>query len=128
MRLDGTTESLVFEGALDREMFEAYIIKILAPTLHSGDIVIMDNLNAHKSQICRDEISKYQAEVINLPPYSPDLNPIEKMWSKLKQLIRGAKPRTQEALINDTKIALKAITAEDAKGWFGLCEYTISQY
>ena len=94
IRLDGSTQSLVFEGAVDRKMFDAYIKEVLAPTLCPGDVVIMDNLNAHKSQEAYDEIRKRQAEVLFLPAYSPDFNPIEKMWSKVKQVLRGIKART----------------------------------
>jgi transposase len=75
-------------------MFDAYIKEGLAPTLRPGDIVIMDTLKAHKSQAARDVIRMHQAEMLFLPAYSPDFNPIEQMWSKVKQLLRGIKPRT----------------------------------
>lgn len=127
IRLDGSTEGLVFEGAVDRKMFDAYIQEILAPTLRPGDIVIMDNLNAHKSNDAYNAIRKCQAEVLFLPAYSPDLNPIEKMWSKAKQLLRGIKPRTEEELVAATATALNAVNASDAQGWFGSCGYTASQ-
>jgi len=127
IRLDGTTESLVFDGAVDRKMFDAYIKQCLALTLRHGDIVVMDNLNAHKSQEVRDVIRLHQAEVLFLPAYSPDFNPIEKMWSKVKQILRGIKPRTEEELFAATAIALDAISAHDAKGWFNSCGYTASQ-
>ena len=127
IRLDGTTESLVFEGAVDRTMFDAYIKEGLAPTLRPGDIVVMDNLNAHKSQQARDVIRMHQAEVLFLPAYSPDFNPIEKMWSKVKQMLRGIKPRTEEELFAATATALDAITAHDAQGWFNSCGYTTYQ-
>lgn len=127
IRLDGTTESLVFEGAVDREMFDAYIKEGLAPTLRPGDIVVMDNLNTHKSQEAHDTIRMHQAEVLFLPAYSPDLNPIEKMWSKVKQVLRGIKPRTEEELLAATATALDAITAHDAQGWFNSCGYTAFQ-
>jgi transposase len=127
IRLDGTTESLVFEGAVDRKMFDAYIKEGLAPTLRPGDIVVMDNLNAHKSQEAREVIRLRQAEVLFLPAYSPDFNPIEKMWSKVKQILRGIKPRTEEELFAATATALNAITAHDAQGWFNSCGYTACQ-
>jgi transposase len=127
IRLDGTTESLVFEGAVDRKMFDAYIKEGLVPTLRPGDIVVMDNLNAHKSQGARDAIHMRQAEVLFLPAYSPDFNPIEKMWSKIKQVIRGIKPRTEEDLIAATATALEAINVHDAQGWFKSCGYTACQ-
>jgi transposase len=124
IRLDGETESLVFEGAVNRKMFDSYIKEGLAPTLRPGDIVIMDNLSAHKSQEACNAIRKCQAEVLFLPAYSPDLNPIEKMWSKVKQIVRGIKPRTEEELFAATATALDAVTADDALGWFESCGYT----
>jgi len=127
IRLDGTTESLVFEGSVDRKMFDAYIKEGLAPTLRPGDIVVMDNLNAHKSQEAREAIRTQQAEVLFLPAYSPDFNPIEKMWSKVKQALRGIQPRTEEELIAATATALDAISAHDAQGWFNACGYTAFQ-
>ena len=127
IRLDGRTESLVFEGAVDRKMFDAYIKEGLAPTLRPGDIVVMDNLSAHKSQQAREVIRMQQAEMLFLPAYSPDFNPIEKMWSKIKQVVRGIKPRTEEELFAATATALDAITAHDAQGWFNSCGYTASQ-
>jgi transposase len=124
IRLDGAAESLVFEGAVDRKMFDAYIKEMLAPTLRPGDVVIMDNLSAHKSQEAYDEIRKRQAEVLFLPAYSPDFNPIEKMWSKVKQTWRGIKARTGEELFVATGTALDTITSSDAQGWFESCGYT----
>lgn len=125
IRLDGTTHSLVFEGAVDRKMFDAYINEVLAPTLCPGDIVVMDNLNAHKSQSACDAIQKRQAEVLFLPAYSPDFNPIEKMWSKVKQLLRGIKARTEEELFVATATALHTVTSNDAQGWFESWGYTV---
>ena len=125
LRLDGETESLVFEGAVDRKMFDAYIKEVLAPTLRPGNIVVMDNLSAHKSQEACDAIRNRQAEVLFLPAYSPDFNPIEKMWSKVKQILRGIKPRTEEELFAATATALNAVTTDDAQGWFDSYGYTI---
>ncbi len=104
-------------------MFEEYIKEILVPQLRPGDIVILDNLSAHKSDIAVKAIQSVHAEVRFLPAYSPDLNPIEKMWSKLKQIIRGLKPRTSEDLFQDTGKALSMVTADDAQGWFESCGY-----
>jgi transposase len=123
IRLDGTTESILFEGAVDRKMFDEYIKEILSPQLRPGDIVIMDNLSAHKSDIVVKTIQSLHSEVKFLPAYSPDLNPIEKMWSKLKQILRGLKPRTSEELFRDTGTALDMVTAGDAQGWFESCGY-----
>jgi transposase len=123
IRLDGTTGSVLFEGAVDRKMFDEYIKEILAPRLRPGDIVIMDNLSAHKSDLVVKTVQSLHADVKFLPAYSPDLNPIEKMWSKLKQILRGLKPRTNEELLRDTGTALNMITTDDARSWFESCGY-----
>ena len=123
VRLDGTTESVLFEGAVDRKMFDEYIKQILAPQLRPGDILIMDNLNAHKSATALEVVQSRQAEIKFLPAYSPDLNPIEKMWSKLKQTLRGLKPRTNQELFCSAGTALDMVTASDAQGWFKSCGY-----
>ena len=123
VRLDGTTESILFEGAVDRKMFDEYIKQMLAPQLRPGDILIMDNLRVHKSAIAQEIVQSRQAEIKFLPAYSPDLNPIEKMWSKLKQIIRGLKPRTYQEMFCSAGTALDMVTANDAQGWFGSCGY-----
>lgn len=126
MRLDGSTACMVVDGATDKDVFKAYVKHILSPTLKPGDIVIMDNLSAHKNQEVKDLIESVDAEIWFLPPYSPDLNPIEKMWSKIKAILRSLKARTGQALIDAIAKALESITASDAKGWFESCGYTIS--
>ena len=126
VRLDGSTACMVVDGATDKDVFQAYVQHILLPTLKPGDIVILDNLSAHKNQKVRDLIESIGAEVWFLPPYSPDLNPIEKMWSKIKAILRTFKARTEEALINAIAKALEAVTASDAKGWFESCGYTFT--
>lgn len=123
VRLDGTTESVLFDGAVERKMFDEYIKKFLAPQLRPGDILIMDNLKAHKSEIAMELVQSRQAEMLFLPAYSPDLNPIEKMWSKVKQILRGMKPRTNEELFCATGAALGMVTSSDAQGWFESCGY-----
>jgi transposase len=123
LRLDGSTESVVFDGAVDRKMFDEYIRVFLSSCLRPGDIVVADNLSAHKSKKACDTIKMKQAEYIFLPAYSPDLNPIEKMWSKVKQVLRGIKPRTREDLFEGTGKALKLVSASDARGWFKSCGY-----
>jgi len=90
IHLDGTTKCVVFEGVVDRKMFNEYIKKGLVPSLQPSDIVIMDNLSAHKSQNAYDKIKNKQADFQFLPAYSPDFNPIEKMWSKVKQVLRDS--------------------------------------
>ena len=126
MRLDGSTACMVVDGATDKVVFRAYVQHILLPTLKPGEIVIMDNLSAHKNQEVKDLIESVGAEIWFLPPYSPDLNPIEKMWSKIKVILRTLKARTEQALIDAIAKALDAVTANDAKGWFESCGYTFS--
>lgn len=123
IRITGETCSVVFDGALNGKIYNAYVEKFLLPTLKSGDIVIMDNLNVHKSEIAKKLIQEKGCDYIFLPAYSPDLNPIEKMWSKVKQLLRGLKARTKEALDEAIEKALSYITREDAQGWFKSCGY-----
>ncbi len=124
VRVNGETYSMVFDGALDAKMYNAYIEKILAPALIPGDIVIADNLNVHKSEIAKRLVEDRGASYIALPAYRPDLNPIEKMWSKIKQFLRGVKARTSEALEKAIASALATITPEDAEGWFASCGYS----
>ena len=124
MRLDGSTACMVVDGATTTDIFKAYAEQILLPTLKAGDIVVLDNLSAHKNQAIREVIESAGAELWFLPPYSPDLNPIEKMWSKVKAILRTLKARTEESLIKAIAKALEAVTASDAKGWFKSCGYT----
>lgn len=91
--------------------------------LKAGDVVIMDNLSAHKSSRITKSIEEHGANILYLPPYSPDLNPIEKMWSKIKSILRQAEARTYEELIKAIKTALEKITPLDAKNWFKSCGY-----
>ena len=123
VRVDGSTACMVVDGATNKEVFQAYVRHILLPTLKAGDVVVLDNLSAHKNKAIRDLIKSVGAELWYLPPYSPDLNPIEKMWSKIKAILRTLKARTEESLINAVAKALEAVTADDAKGWFESCGY-----
>ena len=127
IRLDGHTESIVFKGALNRGIFEVYVEEVVAPSLRPGDIVVMDNLSAHKSQKVKDIIKSCDAELRFLPPYSPDFNPIEKMWSKVKQILRGLMARAQEELFTAIGTALSQVTAADACGWYGSCGYFVTE-
>jgi transposase len=121
LRLDGSTAAMVIEGATDREVFEAYVQHVLTPNLREGDIVVLDNLAPHKTPEVVAAIETAGAEVWFLPPYSPDLNPIEKMWSKVKQFLRSAKARTEEALLEAIAAALQSVRPCDAQGWFSSC-------
>lgn len=96
---------------------------VLVPSLRPGDIVVLDNLASHKDQVALEMIRQAGAEVRFLPPYSPDLNPIEKMWSKIKQILRSVKARKQEALLAAIAAALECVSKEDALGWFASCGY-----
>ena len=118
IRVNGNMVPLVFEGALNGEFFKAYISQCLAPTLNKGDIVIMDNLTSHKVKGVIEPIIAAGASVIYLPPYSPDLNPIELMWSKMKAHLRKVKARTKELLEIAIAEALEHITISDIMGWF----------
>lgn len=124
VRLDGTTATMAIEGATDTEVFRAYVAEVLCPTLRHGDIVIMDNLAPHKSEPTLALIAQVGAKAIFLPAYSPDLNPIEKMWSKVKSMLRSAEPRTPEQLVAEIAHALANVTPKDALGWFTSCGYS----
>jgi transposase len=123
--LAGVKAPFVFDGAMDTEVFQAYVEHVLVPELKAGDIVVLDNLRCHADIHARRLIEKVGAQVWFLPPYSPDLNPIEKMWSKVKAFLRKACARTQEALYQAIADALATITADDACGWLQSCGYTI---
>jgi len=121
MSLGGMIATMTIEEATDADIFLAYVEQVLCPALKPGDVVVMDNLSSHKVPGVREWIEKAGAEVLYLPSYSPDLNPIEKAWSKLKQLLRSAKSRTKEALEQAIANALKLITPENAMAWFRTC-------
>ena len=125
VRLGGVPEPacLAFDGATDTTCFEAYVAECLAPSLRPGDIVVIDNLACHKTAEVARRIAEAGAEVRYLPPYSPDLNPIERLFSKLKAALRKAKARTVDALIEAMGEALRAIRPGDILGWFGHSGY-----
>lgn len=124
VRLDGTSACMTIEGATNTEVFQAYVRAVLIPSLRAGDIVIMDNLGAHKNDQTQALLAAAGAEVRFLPAYSPDLNPIEMMWSKVKSLLRKAQARTSEDLLLAIAAALRAVTAQDTLGWFAACGYS----
>ena len=123
IRLDGSTACLALEGTTDTESFRAYVSAVLVPALRQEDIVIMDNLSPHKSDPTLALITAAGAQVLFLPAYSPDLNPIEKMWSKVKSLLRGAEARTPSDLITAIGQALANVTPKVALGWLTSCGY-----
>ena len=116
---------MAVEGATDREVFEAYVERLLAPTLRRGQVVVMDNLTAHKGERVRELIEERGCELLYLPPYSPDLNPIEEAFSKVKRILRKAESRTRGALVEAIGAAISAVTAKDARGFFAHCGYGI---
>lgn len=124
LRLDGRTACMTLEGATDTESFRAYVEAVLLPTLQPGDLVVMDNLSPHKSDPTLALITRAGVQVLFLPAYSPDLNPIEKMWSKVKALLRGTEARTPAELVQAIGRALAQVTAQDALGWFASCGYS----
>jgi len=124
IRLDGSTACMTIEGATDTEVFQTYVREVLCPTLRPGDLVVMDNLSPHKHDPTLQLIGQAGATVRFLPAYSPDLNPIEKMWSKVKQFLRGAEARTWEELQVAIAAALASVTAQDAINWFASCAYS----
>lgn len=118
LRSDGINAPCVLDGAMNGEFFRAYVEQFLAPTLKTGDIVIMDNLSSHKIAGVEQAITARGAQLLYLPPYSPDLNPIEPAFAKLKALLRKAAERTVDALWNRLENVLDAFTADDCRNFF----------
>ncbi len=121
MSAQGMGPSLTVEGATTSAVFEAYVEQVLAPTLRRGQVVVMDNLRAHKGERIKEMIEQRGCQLVYLPAYSPDLNPIEEAFSKIKGLVRKAEARTREALVEAIGSALSALTAKDARGFFEHC-------
>lgn len=125
MSLRGVIAAMTVESPTDGNVFLAYVEQVLCPRLQAGQIVIMDNLPAHKVEGVRTLIEATGAELLYLPPYSPDFNPIEQAWSKIKQQLRSAKARTVESLEAAITAALAQVSANNASAWFAHCGYTI---
>jgi transposase len=123
LRHEGTVAAMVYDGGTTVPVMQAFAASELQTILRPGDIVVMDNLAAHKDASVIAAIESAGAVACFLPPYSPDLNPIEKMWSKVKGVLRSAKARTAEALLEAIGVALRAVTVSDAEGWFAHCGY-----
>jgi transposase len=123
IRLKGPSAPWLFEGAMDGEMFLAWIVQGLAPTLQKGDTVIMDNLATHKVRGVAEGIEQVGARLLYLPPYSPNFNPIENMWAKVKQILRSQAPRTDTELLTAARIAFEAISIADCQGFFSNANY-----
>jgi transposase len=118
MTLDGMGETMAVEGSTDQEVFDAYVEHVLAPTLETGQVVILDNLSAHKPVRVRELIECRGCQLIYLPSYSPDFNPIEEAFAKIKSILCQAGARTKDALVEVLGEALSAISAQDARGYF----------
>jgi transposase len=118
MSLRGIGPSLAVEGPTTREVFEAYLEQVLGPALSEGQVVVMDNLSSHKGSRVRELIEQRGCELMYLPPYSPDLNPIEEAFSKIKGLLRKAEARSREALVEAMGRAISAVTLQDVRGFF----------
>lgn len=118
MTLSGMGPSLAVEGATTARVFESYVEKVLVPSLEEGQVVVMDNLGAHRPKRVRELIERQGCELVYLPAYSPDYNPIEEAFAKIKNLLRKAAARSKETLVEAIAVALCAITAEDARGFF----------
>jgi transposase len=126
MSAEGMGQSMSVEGATDGAAFEAYVKHFLVPTLKDGQVVVMDNLQAHKSRRVGKLIESVGASVLFLPPYSPDFSPIEEAFSKIKAILRSIEARTQEALVEAIAQALDAVSRSDALGWFAHCGYRLA--
>ena len=124
MSISGIGPSLAVEGATNREVFETYVERVLAPRLRPGQVVVMDNLTAHKGDKVKELIEEQGCELIYLPPYSPDFNPIEEAFSKIKGLVRKSEARSREVLVDAIGKGISMVTAEDARGFFAHCGYT----
>jgi len=125
MGLDGVRAMMTVEGATDAEVFEAFVTHLLVPKLKPGDIVVLDNVGAHKPESALARIRAAGARVLFLPPYSPDLNPIEYCWSKVKAFLKKFEALTLATLDAAIARATELITSKDARGWFAHCGYSV---
>ncbi len=126
MSAEGMGQAMSVEGATDGAAFEAYVKHFLVPTLKEEQVVIMDNLQAHKSTKVRKLVESAGASVLFLPPYSPDFSPIEEAFAKIKAILRRIEARTQQTLVEAIGQALDAVSQRDALGWFAHCGYRLS--
>jgi len=125
MGFEGISAAMSFEGPMNGAVFKVFVEQVLGPTLVEGDVVVMDNLPAHKVMGIEQAIESRGATLVYLPPYSPDFSPIEQCWSKVKTWLRKAKARDRETLDKAIVDALGEVTASDAEGWFQHCGYAI---
>jgi len=123
----GLVATMTVEGAVDTLCFDAYVERVLCPHLRRGDVVVLDNLGAHKAS-CLEEVARQRGvQVLWLPPYSPDFSPIENCWSKIKTFLRAAKARTRDELEKALANAIKLVTTADVQGWFKHCGYSVAR-
>ena len=121
----GMRTALLLPGATDRDVFLSFLQQVLGPQLRPGAVVVMDNLAAHKKPDVAEALQKRGAQLCYLPPYSPDYNPIEQAWSKIKTLLRGIGAHSRGQLQRGLKTALAQVTAQDAAAWFKHCGYPV---
>jgi transposase len=126
LSLAGISAPWLLPGAMNSDAFNVYVVQVLAPTLRPGDVVVLDNLSSHKAAGIQAAIEARGAKLLFLPPYSPDLNPIELCWSKIKTILRTAKARTADALLEAFAHALASISSQDPRAWFAHCGYAVS--
>lgn len=124
--LRGILAPMLLHGSLTSAVFEQYVEEFVAPQLRAGDIIVLDNLGAHRNEGARRIIESCGASLLFLPPYSPDLNPIELAWSKVKALVRGAGARTLDELVDAVAASLRRLRPHDIRGWIGHCGYPIN--
>lgn len=120
---NGAQATMTIEGAVDTDTFNAYVEQVLRPTIRRGDVLVLDNLSAHRASEIEAVAQECSAQVLWLAPYSPDFSPIELMWSKIKTAVRAAKARTAQELNDALVAALQLVTQADCSGWFSHCGY-----
>jgi transposase len=125
LRLEGMAAAATVDAATDTQVFDAFVRDALVPALRCGDVVVWDNLAPHKAQQVCQAVEQRQARLMPLPPYSPDLSPIEPCWSKVKGHVRDVEPRTPEALGHAAAEGFARVTAANARGWFAKCGYSV---
>ena len=126
MTAEGMGPCMAVVGSTKKTVFETYVERVLVPSLSPGQVVVMDNLGAHRGQGVRDLVERSGCSLLFLPPYSPDFSPIEEAFSKIKALLRKAQARDRGALVEAIGRALSAVTAKDARGFFGHCGYPLA--
>jgi transposase len=126
MGIEGVQATMTIEGSVDTAVFNEYCEQVLRPSLKAGDVIVLDNLGAHRASRITEICKAHNVEVLWLPPYSPDFSPIELMWSKVKAYLKKVKARTQEELEKAIAAALKTVTKSDCLSWFRHCGYEVT--